>query len=103
MLIIPFLVMNMFAFSLLARLRWPSAAFLLNGAITRGASGLTFFRQSYPSYIQSFIKIGGAVLEKNEHKIMTLRNFNKDINNYAVFCIFLFENMVDEIISKAGL
>ena len=56
-----------------------SGRFFLNGAITRCASGLTFFRQSYPSYMQSFIKIGGAVLEKNEHNIMTLCNFNKDI------------------------
>ena len=50
----------------------------MNGAITRGASGLTFFTHSCPSYMQSFIKIGGAVLEKNEHEIMTLCNFNKD-------------------------
>ena len=63
---------------ILARLRRPPAAFLLNGAITRGASGLTFFTHSCPSYMQSFIKIGGAVLEKNEHEIMTLCNFNKD-------------------------
>ena len=68
-----------FSLIALARLRRPPAALLLNGAITRGASGLTFFRQSYPSYMQSFIKIGGAVLEKNEHKTMTLCNFNKDI------------------------
>ena len=66
----------------LSRLRRPEAAFLLNGAVTRDASGLTFFRQSYPSYMQSFIKIGGAVLEKNEHEIMTLCNFNKDIKKH---------------------
>ena len=54
------------------------ARLFLNGAITRGVSSLTFFRQSYPSYMQSFIKIGGAVLEKNAHKTMTLCNFNKD-------------------------
>ena len=69
-------------FVLLARLRRPPAAFLLNGAITRGASGLTFFTHSCPSYMQSFIKIGGAVLEKNANMIMTLCNFNKDLQNY---------------------
>ena len=31
-------------------------------------------------YMQSFIKIRGAVLEKNADKIMTLCNFNKDIS-----------------------
>ena len=54
--------------------------FFLNGALTRGASGHTFFRQTYPSYMQSFIKIRGAVLEKSGIKIMILCNFNKDFN-----------------------
>ena len=63
---------------ILARLRRPPAAFLLNRAITRGASGLTFFTQSCPSYMQSFIKIGVLVLEKSADKTMTLCNFNKD-------------------------
>jgi len=62
----------------LARWRRPPAAFLLNGAITRGANGTKTFRQTYPSYMQSFIKIGGAVLEKSVIKIMTMCNFNKD-------------------------
>ena len=54
------------------------AAFLLNRAITRPASGSITFEQPFPSYMQNFIKIGGAVLEKNTNRILTLRNFNKD-------------------------
>ena len=65
-------------FERLARLRQSPAAFLLNRAITRGASGLTFCTQPCQSYMQSFIKIGGAVLEKNANRTMTLCNFNKD-------------------------
>ena len=65
-------------FHILARLRRPPAAFLTNGAITRGANGTKTFPWTYPSYMQSFIKIRGAVLEKNAHKILTLCNFNKD-------------------------
>ena len=61
----------------LARLRRPPAAFLLNQAITRGASGLTFCTQPCQSYMQSFIKIGVLVLEKSEHEIMTLCNFKR--------------------------
>ena len=34
---------------------------------------------TYPNYMLSFIKILGAVLEKNADKIMTLCNFNKDV------------------------
>ena len=59
-------------------LRQPSAAFLLNGAITRPATGSITFRQPYRSYMQSFVKIGVLVLEKNADEIMTLCNFNKD-------------------------
>ena len=62
----------------LARSRRPPAAFLLKGAITRGASSQKTFGQTCPSYMQSFIKIGGAVLEKNANRTMTLCNFNKD-------------------------
>ena len=65
-------------FTKLARQRRPPAAFLLNGAITRGANGTKTFPWTYPNYMQSFIKIRGAVLEKNADKIMTLCNFNKD-------------------------
>ena len=57
---------------------WPQAAFLINGAITRPATGSITFGQPYPNYMQSFIKIRGAVLEKNADKIMTMCNFNKD-------------------------
>ena len=62
----------------LARLRRPPAAFLLNGAITIPATGSITFGQPFRSYMQSFIKIRGAVLEKNADKAMTLCNFNKD-------------------------
>ena len=66
-------------FVVLARLKRPPAAFLLNGAITRPATGTITFGQPFPSYIKSFIKIRGVVLEKNANKAMTLCNFNKDI------------------------
>ena len=62
----------------LARLRRPPAAFILNGAITRPATGFITFRQPFPSYMQRFIKIDELVLEKNGNEIMTLCNFNKD-------------------------
>ena len=62
----------------LAKLRRSPAAFLLNGAITRPASGTITFGQPCLNYMQSFIKIGGAVLEKNANRILTMRNFNKD-------------------------
>ena len=65
-------------FVLLEKLRRPEAAFLLNGAITRPATITITFTQTYPRYMQSFIKIHGAVLEKSAIKIMTLCNFNKD-------------------------
>ena len=65
-------------FQELARLRRPPAAFLLNGAITRPATGSITFGQPFLSYMQSFIKIRGADLEKNADDTMTLRNFNKD-------------------------
>ena len=64
---------------ILAKLRRPPAAFLINGAITRPATGTITFGQPFPSYMQSFIKIRGAVLEKNANKAMTLCNFNKDV------------------------
>ena len=64
---------------ILARLRRPPAAFLINGAITRPATGSITFGQPYPNYMQSFIKIHGAVLEKNADNTMTLRNFDKDM------------------------
>ena len=51
----------------------------MNRAITRPATITKTFTQTYPSYMQSFIKIRGAVLEKSAVKIMTLCNFNKDI------------------------
>ena len=62
----------------LARLRRPLAAFLLNWAIIRPATCSITFGQPFPSYMQSFIKIRGAVLEKNANKTMTLYNLNKD-------------------------
>ena len=69
----------------LARLRRPPAAFLLNGAITRPATITKTFPWTYPSYMQSFIKIRGAVLEKNGFKTMTLCNFNKDLRaNFSI-------------------
>ena len=64
--------LNFINFSLLARLRRPPAAFLLNRAITRHATITKTFRQTYPSYMQSFVKIRGAVLEKSGIKTMTL-------------------------------
>ena len=63
---------------ILARWRRPPAAFLLNEAITRGANGTKTFRQTCPSYMQSFIKIGVPVFEKSGIKTMTLCNFDKD-------------------------
>ena len=62
---------------LLARLRRPPA-FLVNGAITRDASGTKTFPCTYRSYMQSFIKIRGAVLEENDSKTIILCNFDKD-------------------------
>ena len=56
----------------------PPAAFLLNKAITRPASGHKTFGQTCPSYMHSFIKIGVLVLEKNVNNTITLCNFNKD-------------------------
>ena len=88
-------------FCILARLRRPTAAFLLNWAITRPATGTITCRQTYPSYMQSFIKIRGAVLEKNGNNPMTLCNFNKDVlslkgsvvrNKGTVFCDALCGN-----------
>ena len=70
---------------ILARLRRPPAAFLLNGAITRPATITKTFTQTYPSYMQSFIKIRGAVLEKSAVKKMTLCNFNKDLDCKKLF------------------
>ena len=70
--------MEIFHFAVLAKLRRPPAAFLLNGAITRPATITKTFTQTYPSYMQSFIKIGVLVLEKSPVKKMTLRNFDKD-------------------------
>ena len=67
-----------FLLNLLTRLRQPRAAFLLNRAITRSATITKTFGQPYPSYMKSFIKIRGAVLEKSDHKTMALYNFNKD-------------------------
>ena len=52
---------------------------LLKGAITRPATITKTFTQTYPSYMQNFIKIRGAVLEKSGIKIMILCNFNKDL------------------------
>ena len=63
---------------LLARLRRSPVTFLLNRAITRPATGSMTIRQPFPSYMQSFIKIRGAVLEKNANKTITLCNSNKD-------------------------
>ena len=68
----------------LARLRRPPAAFLIIGAITRPATGSITFRQPYPNYMQSFIKIRGAVLQKNGNKTLTLCNFNKDTDKKDV-------------------
>ena len=79
-------------FCKLARLRWPPANFLLNGAVTRPATITKTFTQTYPSYTQSFIKIGVLVLEKSGIKIMTLCNFNKDV---SLLC------KIDKLIVKA--
>ena len=70
----------------LAKLRRPLAAFLLNRAITRGANGTKTFSRTYPSYMQSFIKIGVLVLEKNGNKILTSCNFNKDSSVHFIMC-----------------
>ena len=69
-------LLNLFT---LARLRRPPAAFLLNRAITRGANSTKTFPWLCQSYMQSFIKIGVLVFEKNDYKTMTLCNFNKDV------------------------
>ena len=69
---------DFYIFSKLARLRRPPAAFLLNGAITRPATGSITFEQPFRGYMQSFIKIRGTVLEKNADNAMTLCNFNED-------------------------
>ena len=82
--------------TLLARLRRPTAAFLTNGAITRGANGTKTFPWTYLSYMQSFIKIGVLVLEKNGNEIMTLCNFNKDFfqrTTYSTFSVIFQENL----------
>ena len=62
------------------KMRRPPAAFLLNRAITRPATGSITFRQPFPNYMQNFIKIGGAVFEKNGNDTMILCTFNKDLN-----------------------
>ena len=67
------------------------AAFLVNGAITRGVSGTKTFLWTYPSYMQSFIKIHGAVLKKNDYKRMILCNFDKD-NNLSAHLLLLLLN-----------
>ena len=78
---------------LLARLRRPPAAFLLNRAITGPAASTKTFTQTSRSYMQSFIKIGVLVQEKSAVKKMTLCNFNKDVisllDNYQ-FSFLLF-------------
>ena len=56
---------------------WPQAAFLINGAITRPATGSITFGQPYPNYMQSFIRFCGVVLEKNANEILTLCNFTR--------------------------
>ena len=81
-----------FALFVLARLRQPPAAILINRAITRGASGTKTFPWTYSSYMQSFIKIRGAVLEKNDNKTKILYNFNKD-NGYTIRMIFTTVNV----------
>ena len=68
-------LLNLFT---LARLRRPPAAFLLNRAITRGANSTKTFPWLCQSYMQSFIKIGVPVFEKNGNKIVTFCNSNKD-------------------------
>ena len=47
--------------------------------------------------MQSFIKIRGAVLEKNADKIMTLCNFNKDKDNVCFDLRLLRDFKVFEI------
>jgi len=83
----------------LARLSRPPAAFLLNWAIIRGASGLTFCTQPCQSYMQSFIKIGVLVLEKCEHEAMTSCNFNKD----WFFFVFLHTNPIPYFCSNFNI
>ena len=78
---IEILVLTSRIYIVLARLRQPRAAFLLNRAITRPATITKTFGQPYPSYMQSFIKICSAVLEKSGIKILTMHNFNKDISS----------------------
>ena len=63
-------------FTITRKAKAASGRYSLNGAITRGARGHKTFRQTCPSYMQSFVKIRGAVLEKSAD--MTLCNFNKD-------------------------
>ena len=79
----------------------PPAAFLTNGAITRGANGTKTFPWTYPSYMQSFIKIRGAVLEKSAVKIMTLCNFNKDGPSKYLHkkCLKCFANVIKSLTS----
>ena len=53
--------------------------------------------------MQSFIKISGAVLEKNANEIMTLCNFNKDFNLGSIqhyFKVFtsLKINILEEVV-----
>ena len=88
---------NFLPLSKLAKLRRPPAAFLLNRAITRGANGTKTFSRTYPSYMQSFIKIGVLVLEKSAVKKMTLRNFNKDEitlkENLSIYNNFFIGNL----------
>ena len=55
-----------------------SGRLFFNRAKTRPTSGSITFRQPCLSYTQSLIKIGGAILEKNEHETKTLCNFNTD-------------------------
>ena len=69
----------------------------MNGAITRPSTITKTFRQPYPSYMQSFIKICGAVLEKSADKIMTLCNFNKDSRR-----VFLENTQTIEKVPRGG-
>ena len=61
-------------FEILARLRQALTAFLLKRAITRHATDSITSELPCQSYMQNFIKIGVASVEKNMNKFLTLCN-----------------------------
>ena len=76
----------------------------MNRAITRPATGSITFRQPYQSYMQSFVKIGVLVLEKNANETMTLRNFNKDTRSLnSTFILALSEFIIYTLVLHTSL